>query len=182
MSFRAAKPKLRLGEGPTVKLNSLHDLYIEELRDLYNAENQLIKALPKMAKRATSVELRSALEEHLQQTRGQVERLDIIFHRLDESPKGSTCEGMKGIIEEGEDLMDVDAPGMVCDAGIISSAQRVEHYEIAGYGTVRTYARQLGFEDDARLLQETLDEEGEADKKLTSIAESRVNIEATRTA
>jgi ferritin-like metal-binding protein YciE len=165
-----------------VKLKSLHDLYIEDLRDLYNAENQIIKALPKMAKNVTSVELRSALEEHLQQTRGQVERLERIFQRLNESPKGSTCEGMKGIIEEGEDIMDVDAPDMVCDAAIISSAQKVEHYEIAGYGTVRTFARQLGYEDDAQLLQQTLDEEGKADKRLTSIAESRVNIEATRTA
>lgn len=165
-----------------MKLNSLHDLYIEELRDLYDGENQIIKALPKMARNATSVELRGALEEHLQQTRGQVERLERIFQRLNESPKGSTCEGMKGIIEEGEGLMDVDAPDMVCDAAIISSAQKVEHYEIAGYGTVRTYARQLGYEEDAKLLQQTLDEEGQTDKKLTSIAESRVNIEATRTA
>lgn len=165
-----------------MKLNSLNDLYVHELKDLYNAENQIIKALPKMAKEATTTELRNALEEHLQVTRQQVERLERIFQRMDESPKGSTCKGMKGIIDEGEDMLDLDAQEMVSDAAIISAAQRVEHYEIAVYGTVRTYAQQLGFQEDARLLQQTLEEEGEADKKLTGIAQSRVNIEATRTA
>lgn len=165
-----------------MKINSLHELYVEELKDLYNAENQILKALPKMAKNATATELRSAFEEHLQQTRGQVERLERIFQRLDESPKGNTCDGMKGLIEEGEDLMDADAPDTVCDAALISSAQRVEHYEIAAYGTVRTWARQLGYEEDARLLQQTLEEEGQTDKKLTAMAESRINVEATRTA
>ena len=165
-----------------MKLNSLHDLYVNELKDLYHAENQIIKALPKMIEASSTTELRSALEQHLQITRLQVERLQQIFQRMDESPKGESCEGMKGIIEEGNDLVKADAPDMVCDAAIIASAQRVEHYEIAAYGTVRTYARQLGYENDARLLQETLNEEAEADKKLTSIAESRVNIEATRTA
>lgn len=164
-----------------MKLNSLHELYVEELKDLYSAENQIIKALPKMAKQAYAAELRRALEEHLQETRGQVQRLEQIFQRLDESPKGTTCEGMKGIIEEGEDMMDADGPEMVCDAALIASAQRVEHYEISGYGTVRAYAAQLGYEEDARLLQETLEEEGQADKKLTAIAESRINVEATRT-
>jgi ferritin-like metal-binding protein YciE len=165
-----------------MKINSLHELYVEELKDLYNAENQIVKALPKLAKHASATELRSAFEEHLQQTRGQVERLERIFQRLNESPKGSTCDGMKGIIEEGEDLMDAGAPQTVCDAALISAAQRVEHYEMAAYGTVRTWARHLGYEDDARLLQQTLDEEGETDKKLTSMAESRINVEATRTA
>jgi ferritin-like metal-binding protein YciE len=165
-----------------MKLNSLHDLYLYELKDLYNAENQIIKAIPKMVKAASTPEVRSALEQHLQVTRGQVERLERIFQRMDESPKGNTCKGMKGIIDEGEDVMDIDAPEMVCDAAIIAAAQRVEHYEISAYGTVRTFARQLGYTEDAQLLQETLNEEGEADKLLTSIAESRVNIEATRTA
>ncbi len=165
-----------------MKLNSLHDLYIHELKDLYSAENQIIKALPKMAKAAHSVELRNAFDEHLDVTRRQVERLERIFQRLDESPKGTKCDGMKGIIEEGEEMMDLDAQEMVSDAALISAAQRVEHYEIAGYGTVRTYAHQLGYEEDVRLLQETLDEEGEADKKLTRLAESRINVEATRTA
>ncbi len=165
-----------------MKLNSLHDLYLAELKDLYNAEQQIEKALPKMADAATSPDLRNAFEQHLEQTREHVRRLEQIFQGLDESPKGSKCEGMKGIIEEGEDMMKEDAPEMVCDAALIASAQRVEHYEIAAYGTVRTYARQLGYQDAAQLLQRTLDEEGETDKKLTSIAESRVNVEARRTA
>jgi ferritin-like metal-binding protein YciE len=165
-----------------MKLKSLHDLYVHELRDLYNGENEIIKALPKMAKAANAPELRSALEEHLQISRGQVERLDRIFQRLDESPKGVTCKGIKGIIDEGEDVMDMDAPEMVSDAALIGAAQRVEHYEIAAYGTARTYAQRLGYDEDARLLQDTLNEEGEADKKLTGIAESRINVEATRSA
>jgi ferritin-like metal-binding protein YciE len=165
-----------------MKLKTLHDLYINELKDIYNAENQIIKALPKMVKAASTPEVRSALEEHLQVTRGQVERLERIFQRMDESPKGNTCKGMKGIIDEGEDVTDIDAPEVVCDAAIISAAQRVEHYEMAAYGTVRTFAKQLGYNEDAQLLQETLNEEGQADKLLTSIAESRVNIEASRTA
>lgn len=165
-----------------MKINSLHDLYIEELRDLYNAENQLMKALPKMAKVASASELRSALEEHLQVTHQQVERLEQIFQKLDESPKGVKCKGMEGLIDEGKEMVDKDAPDQVRDAALISSAQRVEHYEIAAYGTVRTYAQQLGYSDHVELLQQTLNEEGQADKKLTQIAESRVNIEATRTA
>ena len=165
-----------------MKLNSLHDLYVVELKDLYNGEQQIIKALPKMAEAASSSELRTAFEHHLEQTREHLRRLEQIFQNLDESPKGQTCVGLEGIIEEGEDLMDEDAPETVCDAALIASAQRVEHYEIAGYGTVRTYARQLGYNDAAELLQRTLDEEGETDKKLTTIAESRVNVEARRTA
>jgi len=164
-----------------MRINSLHDLYVEELRDLYNAETQIAKALPKMAKAAGAAELRSALEEHLQVTREQVERLERIFERLNESPKGSKCKGMEGIIEEGEEMLDKDAPEQVRDAALISAAQRVEHYEMAGYGTARTYARQLGYDDHAELLQQTLNEEGEADKKLTRLAEALVNIEATRT-
>lgn len=165
-----------------MKLKSLHDLYVHELKDLYSAEQQIVKALPKMTKAATSIEVRSAFEEHLETTRAQVERLERIFQRLGTSPKGVTCKGMKGLIEEGEEIIDMEVGEMVGDAALISAAQRVEHYEIAGYGTVRTYARQLGYQEDARMLQETLDEEGEADKKLTNIAETRVNVDATRTA
>jgi ferritin-like metal-binding protein YciE len=163
-----------------MKLNNLHDLYVSELKDLYNAENQIIKALPKMAKAAATDDLRQALEEHLWQTRGHVERLDQIFRKMEASPKGTKCKGMAGIIAEGEEAMANEAEPFVSDAALIAAAQRVEHYEIAAYGTVRSYARQLGYEEAAEMLQETLNEEGEADKRLTSIAESRVNAEAVR--
>jgi ferritin-like metal-binding protein YciE len=163
-----------------MKLNSLHDLYVSELRDLYDAEERITKALPKLAEAANSPDLRSAFEEHLEQTQMQVQRLEQIFRMLDEAPKGQKCKGIVGIIDEGENVMDEaeDAPPAVCDAALIASAQRVEHYEIAAYGTLRTFARRLGFEDQARLLQQTLDEEGNADKKLTSLAESYINEEA----
>jgi ferritin-like metal-binding protein YciE len=161
-----------------MKLNSLRDLYITELKDLYDAENRITKALPKMAEASGSQDLRNAFEHHLEQTRRQVERLEQIFQKLDESPKGEKCKGVIGIIDEGEDLMDADAPPAVRDAALISAAQRVEHYEIASYGTCRTYARRLGYEDHAQLLNETLQEEGEADKKLTSLAESYINENA----
>jgi ferritin-like metal-binding protein YciE len=159
-------------------LESLHDLYVEELRDLYNAENQLLKALPKMAKAASDPTLRAAFEEHLEVTRGQVDRLDRIFKRLGERATGKKCAAMEGLIEEGKEMMEEDAPPAVLDAALISAAQKVEHYEIASYGCVRTYARLLGYDDAARLLQETLDEEGDADKKLTELAESVINVEA----
>ncbi len=165
-----------------MKVKSLHELYVTELKDLFHAENQILKALPDMAEAASATELRSAFQQHLEQTRHHVERLERIFGRLNESPKGRSCEGMEGIIGEGKNMMDINAPESVKDAALIAAAQRVEHYEIAAYGTVRTYARQLGFQEDANLLQETLNEEGETDKKLTAIAESRVNTEATRTA
>ncbi len=161
-----------------MKLNSLHDLYIAELRDLFDAENRIIKALPKMAKAAGSPELRSAFEEHLQQTQMQADRLSRIFERIGDSPKGGKCKGIEGIIDEGEDLMDEDAPAAVGDAALIAAAQRVEHYEIAAYGTVRTFAQRLGAEQDAQLLEETLREEKAADKKLTTLAESYINEEA----
>jgi len=161
-----------------MKLHSLHDLYVSELKDLYSAENQLVKALPKMAKAATSPELRQAIEEHLEVTKGQVERLDKIFDGLGVKPKGRSCKGMEGLIDEGKELLKANAEPMVLDAAIIGAAQRVEHYEMAGYGCVRTYARMLGYGEAANLLQKTLDEEGEADKKLTRIAESSINIEA----
>ncbi|HXS94975.1 MAG TPA: ferritin-like domain-containing protein [Candidatus Limnocylindrales bacterium] len=163
-----------------MKLTSLHDLYIAELKDLYDAENRIVKALPKMAEAANSPELRTAFEQHLEQTRGHVDRLEQIFQKMDEAPKGQKCKGMEGLIDEGEEMIDEgdDAPPAVSDAALIASAQRVEHYEIAAYGTVRNFARRLGFDDHARLLQQTLDEEGETDKKLTDLAESYINEQA----
>ena len=159
-------------------LESLRDLYVEELRDLYNAEVQLVKALPKMAKAAAAPELRAAFEEHLEETRNQVSRLENIFESLSESAKGKKCKAMEGLISEGAEIIDEDGDSAVKDAALIAAAQRVEHYEIAGYGCARTFARLLGYSDAEALLQETLDEEGEADKKLTELAESVINIEA----
>jgi ferritin-like metal-binding protein YciE len=161
-----------------MKLNTLKQLYIEELRDLYSAENQLLKALPKMAKGASSEELRLAFENHLDQTKVHVERLEEIFEGLDETPKGKTCHGMKGLVEEGSEILEEDGEESVLDAGIIAAAQKVEHYEIASYGTVRTFAQLLGEDEAAESLQETLDEEGEADKLLTQLAQEIVNPEA----
>jgi ferritin-like metal-binding protein YciE len=160
-----------------MQLGSLHDLYVDELKDLYNAENQLLKALPKMAKAASAPELRTAFEDHLEETQGQVQRLERIFKKLDASPKGKKCKAMEGLIEEGKEVMDKAQPP-VLDAALIAAAQRVEHYEMAGYGCVRTFARLLGYEDAAELLQETLDEERAADKKLTELAETIINVEA----
>jgi ferritin-like metal-binding protein YciE len=159
-------------------LDSLHDLYVDELKDLYNAENQLLKALPKMAKNARSQELKDAFTEHLEVTRKQVERLDQIFGELDENPKGKKCAAMQGLIEEGSEIFEKDGEDAVIDAALIAAAQRVEHYEMAGYGCVRTFAQHLGFEDAAKLLQETLEEEAEADEKLTQLAESVINAKA----
>jgi ferritin-like metal-binding protein YciE len=148
----------------------LKDLYIDELRDLHNAENQLLKALPKMAKAASSEELRQGFEEHLEQTRGHVERLDKIFKLLDESPKGKKCMGMEGLVKEGSEVMGEDFEGAVMDAALIAAAQRVEHYEIAAYGTVSEFARILGENEHESLLEETLQEEKETDEKLTELA------------
>jgi ferritin-like metal-binding protein YciE len=161
-----------------MKLESLRDLYLEQLKDLYSAENQLVDALPKMADAASAPELKNAFREHLNQTRQHVERLEKIFQTLDESPKGETCEGMKGLVKEGDAMIKMKGEPEVIDAGLIAAAQRVEHYEIAGYGTVRTYAELLGEQESVRLLERTLQEEEEADEKLTEIAESRVNEEA----
>jgi ferritin-like metal-binding protein YciE len=166
--------------GKNMKLDSLHKLYVEELRDLYNAENQLLKALPKMAKAASSDALRQAFEDHLEETKDHVERLEDIFSTLDESPKGKTCHGMKGLIEEGSEMLEKDGEESVLDAGIIGAAQKVEHYEIASYGTARTFATLLGEDEAADLLQQTLDEEGETNKRLTELAEEIVNPEALR--
>lgn len=161
-----------------MKLDSLRTLWIEEMRDLYNAENQLLKALPKMAKTAATPELKKAFESHLEETRTHVERLEEIFARLGKKPSGKTCKAMKGLVEEGSEMMAEDGPASVIDAGLIAAAQRVEHYEMAGYGVVRTFASVLGEDDAQETLQETLDEEGAADKKLTEIAEGFVNEDA----
>jgi len=160
-----------------MKENQLRELYVEELRDLYSAEKQLVKALPKMAKAATSSGLRSGFEEHLKQTKGHVSRLEQIFDSLDENPNGKTCKGMEGLIKEGSEMIEEDPEEEQLDAGLISAAQRVEHYEIAGYGCVRTYAQLLGDDEAASLLDETLKEEKETDAKLTELAEN-INVEA----
>lgn len=157
--------------------STLSDLWIQELRDLYNAEYQIIKALPKMAKNATTDELRQAFEEHLEQTRGQVQRLEQVFELIGQPPKGKRCAGMQGIIEEGNEGAAEIQEGPLLDAALIATAQRVEHYEIAAYGTVRAYAEQLGEHDCAQLLEQTLEEEKMTDERLTEIA-TRVNVEA----
>jgi ferritin-like metal-binding protein YciE len=161
-----------------MKLDTLEKLYISELRDLYSAENQLLKALPKMAKGASSPELKDAFEKHLEQTKGHVARLEGLFEQLDESPKGKTCHGMKGLIEEGSEILKEDGEPSVLDAGIIVAAQKVEHYEIASYGSVRTFAQLIGNDEAARLLQSTLDEESETNEILNGLAEGIVNPEA----
>jgi ferritin-like metal-binding protein YciE len=159
----------------------LRDLYIDELKDIYNAENQLVKALPKLARAAVSDELRQGLEEHLEQTKGHVERLEQIFQMLDESPKGKKCKGMEGLIEEGSEAMEEDYEGSLLDSALIGAAQRVEHYEIAAYGTARAFAELLGENDQVSLLEETLKEEKETDEKLTELAK-QINSEANESA
>jgi ferritin-like metal-binding protein YciE len=161
-----------------MEMESLRELYIDELKDLYSAEKQIVKALPKMVKNASNPQLKKAFSDHLDETEGHVERLEKIFDMLGETSRGKKCKGMEGLIEEAKELLDEDASEEVLDAGMISKAQHVEHYEMAGYGTVRTYAEQLGYDDQAKLLQQTLDEEGHANELLTQIAESSVNIEA----
>jgi ferritin-like metal-binding protein YciE len=160
--------------------NPLDELLLDELKDLYSAESQIIKALPKMAKAASSPELRRAFERHLEETRRQVERLDQIGEELDVRMTGKKCKGMEGLIAEGRELLEEDLEEDVLDAGLIGAAQKVEHYEIAAYGTARTHAEMLGYRKIARLLQQTLNEEGATDKKLTQLAESIVNYEAVQ--
>ena len=155
---------------PAIK--SLRDLLVDELRDLHNAENQLVKALPKMAKAASHEELKEGFQEHLEQTRGHVDRLERCFKILGMKASGKTCHAMKGLVEEGKEAIEEDAPDSLKDAKLIGAAQRVEHYEIAAYGTARNFAQTLGETKIADLLQETLDEEGETDKKLTELAET----------
>lgn len=158
-------------------INSLRELLVDELRDLLNAENQLIKALPKMAKAASHEELKEGFQMHLEETREHVDRLDRCFKILGEKARGKTCHAMEGLVEEGKEAIEEDAPDAIRDAKLIGAAQRVEHYEIAAYGTARAFAQTLGETKVADLLQETLDEEGETDKKLTALAET-INEEA----
>ena len=160
-----------------MKFSSLHDLYIEQLKDLHSAETQLTKALPKMAKAANNPKLKSAFTDHLAETKEQLERLNEIGEKLNKSLGGHTCAAMKGLIEEGSEWMEEDAETEVMDAGLIAAAQRVEHYEMAGYGTVHNFAELLGEDDAAELLAETLEEEKAADEKLTTLAKS-INVEA----
>ncbi len=160
------------------KLATLEDLYTDMLKDLYSAEKQLVKALPKMAKNAQSPDLQRAFQEHLKQTEGHVERIERVFSDLEGSPRGKKCVGMEGLIEEGAELLKEDVDPDVLDAGLIAAAQKVEHYEIASYGTARAWAEKLGYNDAARLLQQTLDEESTANEKLTQLAESYINMEA----
>ncbi|HZU34397.1 MAG TPA: ferritin-like domain-containing protein [Gemmataceae bacterium] len=163
------------------EFNSFEDLFMDQLQDLYDAEQRLTKALPKMAQAAHNPQLKNAFEMHLRETENHVRRLERVFQMCGAQPKAKTCQAMKGLIDEGEEIISASGDPDVKDAGLIAAAQRVEHYEMAGYGTVRTFAQQLGHQDCARLLQETLDEEGAADKKLTQIAESTVNVHAATT-
>jgi ferritin-like metal-binding protein YciE len=159
----------------------LKQLYIDELKDLYNAENQLVKALPKMAKAASSDELKQGFEEHLEQTRGHVRRLSTIFKSLEETPKGKKCAGMEGLVKEGSEVMEEDFEGALMDAALIGAAQRVEHYEIAAYGTASEFAKLLGESEHVSLLEETLQEEKETDEKLTELAKE-INPQANEEA
>lgn len=154
-----------------MRLNTLHNLYVDQLKDLYSAEKQLVKALPKMAEAASNSQLREAFQSHLEETRGHVERIEHIFDSLDDTPGGEKCKGMEGLIEEGSEVLEKRGKAEIKDTALIAAAQRVEHYEMAGYGAARALAQHLGYSDAAELLQQTLDEEGQADKKLTSIAE-----------
>ena len=158
-------------------IRTFEDLLVDEIKDLYDAEHQLTKALPKMAKAATSPELKSAFESHLKQTEGHIKRLAQVFAGLGKKPTRKTCAAMKGLVEEGSEVIEEEMDPEVKDAALIGAAQRVEHYEMAGYGTVRTFAHLLGHHDLEAILQETLNEEGAADEKLTSIA-SKINVKA----
>ena len=164
-----------------MEMESLRDLFLDELRDMYHAEGQMIKSLPRMAKKADSDELRTAFEQHLEETKKQQERLQEVFELFEEKPKTKVCKGMQGILEEGKEMMQEDIDADVLDAALIAAAQRAEHYEMAVYGTLRTYAQLLGEEEAANILQEILDEEGTTDKKLTQLAE-KINVEATHDA
>jgi len=161
-----------------MKMDNLEKLWVEELKDLYSAEKQITEALPKMIEAAETPELRQAFEDHLGQTEEHVQRLEDILEELDISDHGKKCKGMEGLLKEGAEMMKDAADAFTRDAGLISAAQRVEHYEMAGYGTVVSYAQQLNHPEIAEMLQMTLDEEKAADKKLTEIAESKVNVNA----
>jgi ferritin-like metal-binding protein YciE len=164
-----------------MKFESLHDLYLNELRDLYHAEKQILKALPKVIEKTSSPELQTALSRHLEETKGHVTRLEQVFRLHNEEPKAETCDGMKGILSEGEDILGHDENPAVRDAGIVAACQKVEHYEMAAYGSVRIWAEQMGHTQAAQILQETLDEEKQADKKLTQIGQ-QLNVESVRRA
>ncbi len=168
-----------MGWFTNLELDSLESLLVFELQDLYDAEQRIVEALPKMAEGATSPALKQALRQHLEETRRQVSRLEDIFELLGVATKRETCDAMKGLIEEGSEILNASGEDAVRDAAIIAACQRVEHYEMAGYGTVRTWASQLGLTQVARMLQATLDEEGQADKILNEIAEQNVNARAS---
>jgi ferritin-like metal-binding protein YciE len=159
-------------------MDSLKDLYVEQLRDLYSAETQILKALPMMAERASNAQLKSAFQEHERVTHDQVRRLEAIFDGMGEKPGGHHCKGMEGLLKEGQEMIKEKGDPATIDAGLIAAAQRVEHYEIAGYGCVRTYAERLGMSDHARTLQQTLDEEGQTDHALSALAERIINPQA----
>ncbi len=161
-----------------MEIDSLQKLYEDELKDLHSAERQIIQALPRMIKAASHEQLKAALQEHLEVTKEHLARLDRIFEKLGKKGTGKKCKGMEGVIADGKELLEEDVTDEVLDAGIIAAAQHVEHYEMAGYGTVRTYAELLGEKEAAKLLQQTLEEEKEADAKLTQLAESTINVEA----
>jgi ferritin-like metal-binding protein YciE len=163
-----------------MKIETMEDLFLEQVEDLYDAEKRLVKALPKMADAATSLSLRQAFESHLIETEGHVSRLENIFRALGQDPKAQTCDAMKGLISEGEDMVSDTEPSALRDAGLIASANRVEHYEMAAYGSARTFAQTLGLAEAASLLEQTLQEEKKADQKLTQLAENMINDEALR--
>jgi ferritin-like metal-binding protein YciE len=162
-----------------MEMETLRDLFLDELKDVYHAEGQLVKALPKMAKKADSAELKAAFQQHLEETKVHQERVEQVFGLFDEKPKTKICKAMQGIVEEGKDVMEEDMDPDVMDAALIAAAQRAEHYEIAAYGTLRTYAKLLGESEASKILQSILDEEGATDKKLTKLAE-RINVEAAQ--
>lgn len=162
-----------------IKLENLEKLYVDELKDAYDFEHQILDALPKMEEAAVSPQLKAAFREHREQTRGQVKRLEQVFNMLGRDADRKTCKGMKGLISEGEEYIKAKGDDATIDAALVSAAQRVEHYEMAVYGTLRTFARALGHTEQANLLQQTLDEEANADEKLTRLAESGINVEAT---
>jgi ferritin-like metal-binding protein YciE len=165
-------------EDTRMSLDSLQDLYIEQIQDLYSAETQIVEALPKMIEKANNSQLKAGFRKHLEETREHVRRLEAIAERAGEDADGKTCKGMEGLIKEGAEVLKEDGDEAVIDAALISAAQHIEHYEMAGYGCARTFAQALGLNDDASMLQETLDEEGETDESLTQLAESIINPEA----
>ena len=163
-----------------MELTTLKDLYIHELKDLYSAEKQIIKALPKMVKAASNEQLAAGFQEHLEQTKEQAVRLEKILEKLGQTTRGPKCKGMEGVLAEGAEMIEEEADDEIRDAGLIAAAQRVEHYEMAGYGCARTYAELVGDTEGAKLLQETFTEESDTDKKLTKLAKSVINVAAAR--